>query len=161
YSTSPLQQIAHTANNISFVQGTVPGSFYQQLLGQTENNLLTGATATIANTYDNTNFGTIVSSAANINNIETVTTTTTYTQPGSVTVPCMPELVTVTRQRTGQPATTDKTFFSYDWAGRVYQKTDRYQTIANITYTFQYDDFGNLTQKDKFNILLSGGNPHT
>ncbi len=161
YSTSPLQQIAHTANNISFVQGSVPGSFYQQLLGQTESNLLTGSTATIANTYDNTNFGTIVTSAANINNIETVTTTTTYTQPGSVTVPCMPELVTVTRQRTGQPATTDKTFFSYDWAGRVYQKTDRYQTIANITYTFQYDDFGNLTQKDKFNIVLSGGNPHT
>ena len=64
YNAIANQQISHTVNNIAFVQGTVPtqsnapGSFYQQLTSQTQQNLLTSSTTTTTNTYNN-NYGTI------------------------------------------------------------------------------------------------------
>lgn len=160
-ANNQINQVSHITNNIDFTQGTTYGTFYPQLLSQTENNLLTGATTITTNTYDNNNFGTIVSSTRNINNVEIITTNTTYIQPGSTTVPCMPELVTLTRQRTGQSAATDKTFFTYDWAGRVYQKNKRHLTTYNIFSTYQYDYFGNLTEESIYNGLQAGGNPNT
>lgn len=155
YTISPSQLTSQTTNNVSFDQSTYnqPVAFYQKLLGQTEQNLLTGATTTIANTYDNNNFGTIISSVSNINNNETITTNVTYTQPANIPIPCMPDLVTVTKQRTGQTAVTDRTKFYYDGFGRLGQKTERFSTPYYIATMFQYDDFGNVIEKQYVNPL--------
>ncbi|HTN46308.1 MAG TPA: FG-GAP-like repeat-containing protein [Flavipsychrobacter sp.] len=161
YNTAPVQQVSSVVNNISFAQGSALGAFYQKLNNSTSQDLLSGATTTTTNTYDNTDFGTIISSITDINGIETINTATTYIQPGYTTIPCMPDEVTVTRTRTGQPSATDKTKFIYDGQGRLYQKYDRYQTPFSVLTTLQYNEFGNLTNESKVNLITAGVNPGT
>lgn len=161
YNVASNQQISHTTNNIAFVQGTVAGTFYQQLLSQTQTDLLSGATSTTTNTYDNINFGTVVSSTTDINGIESTTTQATYTQAGYVTNPSLPDLVTVTRTRNGQTTATDKIKFFYDGAGRVSNRIDKYQTPYYVSNLYQYNGFGNVIEDKKLNILQTSPNPNT
>ncbi|HTN46571.1 MAG TPA: FG-GAP-like repeat-containing protein [Flavipsychrobacter sp.] len=159
YNTATSQQISQTTNTLSFVPGSVPGSFYQQLLSQTEQNLLSGATTTTTNTYNNS-YGTISSSTTDISGAETITTATTYTQPGTTSIPCMPNEVTVTRTRAGQPAAADKTKFEYDGVGRISGKRERYGNINGLYHTYGYDTYGNLTATAVSNGLSSSA-PNT
>src|SRR5690606_35044532 len=70
YNTAANQQVTHTVNNINFTQGSIPGTFYQQLTSQTENNLLSGAVTTTTNTYDN--YGNVTESVTDINGVENI-----------------------------------------------------------------------------------------
>lgn len=74
YLLSTNAQLTHNTYSTSF-QNTVGTSFFQKLNSSTEQNLLTGATNTSTNVYDNAN-GNVTQNTTNINNIETIVTNT-------------------------------------------------------------------------------------
>jgi RHS repeat-associated protein len=106
-------------------------------------NTFDGRSSTTTNTYDNAT-GNITQSVTNNNNVETVTTTTTFGAFGTP-VPAKPTSITVSNTRTGQSAYSVTTNLGYNSLGQLTSKVDFVGTTRPVTTTYGYNNSGNQT----------------
>lgn len=85
-------------------------------------------------------------SGGSVSAIETIATSTTYTQAGPALTPLQPVTVQETRTRSGAAAITQQTTMSYTAdRGLLASKTTWASTPLAATVTYSYDSYGNCT----------------
>ncbi|MBS1739337.1 MAG: VCBS repeat-containing protein [Bacteroidetes bacterium] len=138
YLASTGQPLTHATYNIGF-QNTVGQCFYQQLHSSTEQNLLSGASATTSNLYDNR--GNVTQNTINVSGVENTVATTIFTTTANGLD--RPSSISVVKTRGGSTH-TDQTNFQYDPTGRLISRKEfANQPLYQIS-TYSYDAFGNV-----------------
>ncbi|XZF13753.1 SpvB/TcaC N-terminal domain-containing protein [Chitinophagaceae bacterium MMS25-I14] len=136
--------LSHTVNSVSFVN-TGGNSFLQHVDNTVYQNLLTGATATTTNTYDN--YGNITQAEVNTNNgLEDQVTQQTYVA-ANTPVPAKPSQVTVLNTRSGQPQVSRKVTYTYTASGAVLKKTTDADKPVQSWKQYDYDSYGNIVRE--------------
>lgn len=112
---------------------------------------LSGTAAESVNTYDNygnvtTNVSKVGAPAGSTVDATETTTTTTVFGIHNTPVPAKPDNITVSNTRTGMPAQSSTTTFTYTMNGLPLTQTVFYGLPKSVTTTYGYNSFGNLTQ---------------
>jgi len=142
-SGTNLSSTAYTYN----VSTGSPGSAYvKTLASSTENNLLSGATKTTTTTYDA--YANATSTTVNNNGQETVVTNNTYVA-ASTPVPAVPSTSTKIDTRTGTPAITVETAYTYDGHGNLLVEKDNALSSLYVKNTYSRDVYGNVSMVQK------------
>lgn len=105
-----------------------------------DNNAFATTTTTTSNTFDNN--GNLTQSITS-NGVVTTTVTNTYGTFGSWWIPSRILTVNVSTTRSGEPAYSRSTNYSYNSLGSLYQEVNFPGTTKSKTSTYLYDDFGN------------------
>ena len=140
FQNSTNSQISSTTYSMG-TTATAPKCYFQKLNSSSEFNMLTGATTTTTNQYDN--FGNVTQSSVNVDNIASITTTTGYVAANS-TIHNKPSQITITKSRSGSATVTDVTTFSYDGLGRLAEKIEFANKPLWIKTVLGYDQYGNI-----------------
>lgn len=143
--------LSSTSYTFSF-SGASGSFYYRTLTGTNENNILTGAYKNTSTTYDA--YGNATSTTININGQENQVTNNTYIAavPTLTSTPGFVSVSKKTNTRTGAPAITVETDYTYDTHGNIATENDNATCSLYVKKTLTHDAFGNVT-----NLQLNGG----
>jgi YD repeat-containing protein len=136
---------------VDLTTGSDDKRFFQKIDKILSVDHLSGTASESVNTYDNygnvtTNVSKVgVLSGSTVDPTETTTTTTVF-GIHNTPVPAKSESVTVSNTRTGMPAQSGTTIFTYTTNGLPLTHTVFYGLPKAVTTTYTYNSFGNVTQ---------------